>query len=139
MNAKILHNQLINNQIFATFNLQNRKLIQGKLSKIANLIVSFLSFFANINYLHIYAYNMRHLIKLLPTQMLCNALNAIYFGALKNWDFAYQLLWLYTMQNATDLPPPTELPLELSSKEIKIKKKRLAKARPKKVNKVTRV
>jgi len=35
--------------------------------------------------------------------MLCNALNAIYFGALKNWDFAYQLLWLYTMQNATDL------------------------------------
>ena len=27
MNAKILHNQLINNQIFATFNLQNRKLI----------------------------------------------------------------------------------------------------------------
>ncbi|KAH7304128.1 hypothetical protein BKA65DRAFT_359073, partial [Rhexocercosporidium sp. MPI-PUGE-AT-0058] len=44
------------------------------------------------------------------------------------WDLAYRLLWLYTMQNSPDLPPP--------SKENKTKRKRLAKARPGKVDEV---
>jgi len=134
--AEMLHGRLVNGQIFAAFNLQDRELIWGELSKIAGLITSFLSFFADINYLHARAYGMRHLVEPSPTQTLCSALDAIYFGAPEDWDFAYRSLWLYTMQNATDLPPPTELPSELPSEETKTKKKRLAKARPGKVDEV---
>ncbi len=130
--AEMLHGRLVNGQIFAAFNLQDRELIWGELSKIDGLITSFFSFFADINYLHARAYGMRHLVEPSPTQTLCSALDAIYFGAPEDWDFAYRSLWLYTMQNATDLPPPTELP----SEETKTKKKRLAKPRPGKVDEV---
>ncbi|KAH7330033.1 hypothetical protein BKA65DRAFT_404486, partial [Rhexocercosporidium sp. MPI-PUGE-AT-0058] len=130
--AEMLHGQLVNGQIFAAFNLQDREVIWSELSKIAGLITSFLSFFADINYLHACAYGMRHLVEPSPTQTLCSALDAIFFGAPEDWDLAYRLLWLYIMQNVTDLPPPSELPLE----ETKTKRKRLAKARPGKVDEV---
>jgi hypothetical protein len=130
--SEVLHGQLVNGQIFAAFSLQDREVIWSELSKIAGLITSFLSFFADINYLHARAYGMRHLVEPSPTQTLCSALDAIYFGAPEDWDLAYRLLWLYTMQNATDLPPPSEPPLE----ETKTKRKRLAKARPGKVDEV---
>ncbi|KAG4414646.1 hypothetical protein IFR04_012217 [Cadophora malorum] len=59
---------------------------------------------------------------------MCTALDGIFFGGTENWDLAYRQLWLYIMQNYTDLPAP--------SKENKTKKKLLAKARPGKVDEV---
>ncbi|KAH6714710.1 hypothetical protein BKA61DRAFT_575424 [Leptodontidium sp. MPI-SDFR-AT-0119] len=51
--AGMLHGQLVNGQIFAAFSLQDREVIWiwSELSKIAGLITSFFSFFADINYL----------------------------------------------------------------------------------------
>ncbi|KAG9241126.1 hypothetical protein BJ878DRAFT_558879 [Calycina marina] len=61
VDAEMLHGRLVNGQIFAAFNLQDRELIWGELSKIAGLITSFLSFFADINYLHARAYERHRL------------------------------------------------------------------------------
>ncbi|PVH68124.1 hypothetical protein DL98DRAFT_475067, partial [Cadophora sp. DSE1049] len=126
--AQMLHGQLVSGRIFAAFNPQDREVIWSELSKIGGLITSLYSFFADINYLHACAYSMRYLVGPSPSQTLCSALDAIFFGAPEDWDLAYRLLWLYIMQNVTDLPPPSD--------ENKTKRKRLAKARPRKVDEV---
>jgi hypothetical protein len=126
--AQKLHGQVGKGYIFAAFSRQDREVIWSELSKIGGLIPSFLSFFADINYLRACADSIRHLVEPSPTQTLCTALDAIFFGATENWDLAYRLLWLYTMQNFPNLSPP--------SKENKTKRKRLAKARPGKVDEV---
>ncbi|KAH7408978.1 hypothetical protein BKA64DRAFT_385147 [Cadophora sp. MPI-SDFR-AT-0126] len=99
-----------------------------ELSQIGGLITSLFSFFADTNYLHPCADSMRYLVGPSPTPTLCSALDAIFLGAPEDWDLAYRMLWLYAMQNVLDLPPPSE--------EKKTKRKRLAKARPRKADEV---
>ncbi|PVH71515.1 hypothetical protein DL98DRAFT_540001 [Cadophora sp. DSE1049] len=115
--AEMLHGRLVNSQIFAAFSLRDREVIWSELSKIAGLITLFFFFLRGYQ---------------LPARLRVRALDAIYFGAPEDWDLAYRLLWLYTMQNVTNLPPPSEPP----SEETKTKRKRLAKARPGKVDEV---
>jgi hypothetical protein len=144
--AQALHGQLLWGQIFSGFNLEGRETIWSGLRTISGLIPSLYTFFEDLKYLEACAGSMRHLVMPSPKDTMRSALNNIFFGTnqlviqeayssystqsgkkSKNWHFTYPQLWLYTMRDYPDLPAP---------REVKTKKKLLAKARTPNANEV---